>query len=804
MTTARERTKYIIPLILLVLCTSIIVFHRYLFDGYYLLHSDLLRANLPTYYHMYDSIFLGQSGFWSWRMGIGTSMFSHADVYFDPFTYIVFLGGRANIPAMFVWLLIIKVIFEALSFFTYITYFDIDKRAAVIASFCYAFSGYSLVVGNNFALGTILVYFPLVCLGIEKWLHDDSIRLLAVSLFLIAVCNLYYFYITGLLTAVYIIYRTAWAKKLQKLPLYLLKLAELGLFAVLLSAFSLLPQLSLMTNSSRVKTPTEFQTGLFLFVPQIRTLVTALIRLIGLNLLRSSQQGYIGLANGIRDELDLATFISLFFFIILFQYLYYKKSDRRIVIQVILGCFVFTLIPFFSYASNAFSTINMRWMFIVPLLCSVVIAMGIQQILQNGIHLPSFFFSVLFSYILVFIGISILTYQDESGCVKKALDVLGGSWIYYTVSLILFFVLFLYIVFEKKNRSGIFLFIISALMIIDACLNHLYLYDNDKYLVDYSEDSECCYMDSSAEVIRAIMDKDRDFYRINKDFDSVVDYLGLESLNDAMVQGYYGLKNYNSLCNPNYQAFLKKSGIYLTAGPSLATLEDQGIDPEDVIGQQTNYINGVPNRYLLMSYLGVKYNITKKSDPNLPYYFNKISSVNGIGIYENAICYPLAFVNESLMSEDQFAKLSKEEKDRALLNCTIVKNQVKDIDMDSIEAVDPFLLASQRQAAFALESFQSDRISFDIECNTDNSYLSFTMPYDDDWHIYVDGVENDKVMINIGLLGTMIGKGAHRIDLVYSPKMFNLGIAVAFITALGLIIYCLYKKHIKKAAEVRE
>lgn len=71
-----ENTKWIFLTISGILLISIFVFRRYLFQGYYFFSlgmlSDLIRANVPTYYQLYDSIANGGI-YWSWKMGIGTS-----------------------------------------------------------------------------------------------------------------------------------------------------------------------------------------------------------------------------------------------------------------------------------------------------------------------------------------------------------------------------------------------------------------------------------------------------------------------------------------------------------------------------------------------------------------------------------------------------------------------------------------------------------------------------------------------------------------------------------------------------------
>ena len=49
--------KYYIFLSFIILFLAVLIFHQYVFQGYFFFSqgvlSDLLRANLPTYYHLY-------------------------------------------------------------------------------------------------------------------------------------------------------------------------------------------------------------------------------------------------------------------------------------------------------------------------------------------------------------------------------------------------------------------------------------------------------------------------------------------------------------------------------------------------------------------------------------------------------------------------------------------------------------------------------------------------------------------------------------------------------------------------------
>ena len=48
--------------------------------------------------------------------------------------------------------------------------------------------------------------------------------------------------------------------------------------------------------------------------------------------------------------------------------------------------------------------------------------------------------------------------------------------------------------------------------------------------------------------------------------------------------------------------------------------------------------------------------------------------------------------------------------------------------------------------------------------------MTLSIPYDDNWHIYVDGEEQQLETVNIAMMGTAITKGTHKIELVYNKE----------------------------------
>ncbi len=785
--------RWYIAIIAGILVLAVVILRQYILDGYYFMSkgvlSDLLRANLPTYYHMYDAITEG-GFFWSWQMGIGTSMFTHADVYFDPFTYILFIFGRDYIPHMMIWLFVAKLVCEGAAFFSYLDYFKLDRKASLIAALLYAFSGYSLIMGSNFALGTILVYAPIVFLGVEKWLDTGKLRTLLLGLFLTCIYSYYFFFVLGLLTALYVCVRL-YQRRINPIP-KLFVLLGVAVVVILLSSVALLPQIQLTLASARVAGAKDVQTGLSLWIPQIKVWVTAIIRALCGDILNNPLTGeYIGYTYfGIMDYFQVSCYTSSFLIILAMQYWHYEKKNRKNLILVTVLISIMILFPVFSFVLNAFATVSARWMFIVTILECVLIGLSIDSVIRNkGIHGKSLFWGIIASGLIMILGMMALSAGGNE---------FGAQFTVYLYQARKFFVALLglyalmcviYILQRENSRAGMrkwaICILVAGIILIDEGINYYHWYGIEQSVSDYSEAEKTSYEDTSAELIKEIQAEDDSFYRINKTFDSVVDVNEIPSENDAMVQQYYGLKSYNSVNNANYTAFLQELGVFVACPISIPYYLENGIEPEEVIGSNLNYIDGVGDRYYLQSYLGVKYFITDQTDSELPEYFTYLNSRNGISVYENKNYYPLAFVNEKLMSLEEFRKLSDEEKAYALLEYTIVDGI--DTTGSSLAKSEKRLteLAKEKQEKFELISFFEDKVSFRIEVQEGAEYLSLSMPYDEDWHAYVDGKEVATEKVNVSLLGVRIGEGEHEVELRYEPKALKIG---GMLSLAGLIL----------------
>lgn len=262
-----------------------------------------------------------------------------------------------------------------------------------------------------------------------------------------------------------------------------------------------------------------------------------------------------------------------------------------------------------------------------------------------------------------------------------------------------------------------------------------------------------------------------------------------------MAQKYYGLKSYCSLNNPNYISFLQELGIYVVCPLSIDYFKSLGVAPKNIVGANLNYINGVGDNYELMGYLGVKYLLMQSGTDLSSEQLKLLKSINGIDIYENKAAYPIGFINYTVMSKDEFDRLDSDNKIAALQKYTIVESDMLTESITVHDAEHTIMeSARQKQKAFKLLYFDNDALEFKIHANTGAQYLSFTIPYDSDWHVYIDEKEVKTYKLNISMLGCKISKGNHIVTLQYIPHMFYTGILISIITGL-ILLNKLFKKY---------
>ena len=218
-------------------------------------NGDMGQGYMPFYYFLYDIVFNGKNIFYDYVLGMGSNMYGGfmADGLLNPTTFIIFLGGRENIPYMFSLVLILKISFIALT--SYILFNKLNKECKfynILFSILYAFSGYVLMYNTNIMWLDIVGLFPLFILATKYMFEKNKPYWFSIVLSLMLICNynLAFMVLMFIIFIVPIYIRFGIEKENRKKAVYNLIIGTL--LTVGLSAFSFIPSFMQVMSSYRM------------------------------------------------------------------------------------------------------------------------------------------------------------------------------------------------------------------------------------------------------------------------------------------------------------------------------------------------------------------------------------------------------------------------------------------------------------------------------------------------------------------------------------------------------------------------
>lgn len=158
--------------------------------------GDYSAQYIPMGYHVWDYyhewIKTGHFTLYDPAVYLGANSFGSNAYYglFSPFNIIIVLFPRAIVPQMMAITSIIKLACAGLFFSIYMrAAFKVKDQVSYICGICYGFAGWGAFYlwYNNYQ--DILVFFPIVLLGVEKVIKEEKPWILALGVFFLAICN---------------------------------------------------------------------------------------------------------------------------------------------------------------------------------------------------------------------------------------------------------------------------------------------------------------------------------------------------------------------------------------------------------------------------------------------------------------------------------------------------------------------------------------------------------------------------------------------------------------------------------------
>lgn len=757
------------------------IFNKYLtFKNAYLfkdIGSDSLNIFYPYYVTISEFLKNGSLPTWSFKVGMGQNIFP----YYGDFHYILLsFFSKEQIPFALVYLEVLKIFLGGLLFYGYLKTLFNNNYIAILGGLMFAFCGYMILGGSGWYVhSTEAVITAFVMFSFEKLLKENRWYWFPLAIGVLASFQPYYVYTHTVFLLFYSIFRLSyendgwnWKNALS----FYVKLIGLGALGIGMGAIGCSALVWHLVQSPRVSGGTGYFDTLsskpILALGDGIQYVSLIMRSFSSDLLGTGTD-YKGWQNYLESPI---TYIGVINFLLFPQIFAITKGWRRKIFIVLGIVWILPLIfPFFRYMYWGFSGDYFRnFGFFIGIIFLFVGLNSLKILIETRkINFIVLGVSLFLSLILLYGNLS-----DANNVIQKS-----------TRTFITFLLIF-YTSILVMLRSENFQKIAKVLLFIGICGELLYLSKITTYKRDSISKTElndkAGYNDYSIDAIEYIKSVDKTpFFRTDKNYMS--GNAMHASLNDAMVQGYYGTESYSSFNQGNYIAFLRGLGIISEKNPYI-TLENQ-----------TRWSNGFRYADLMQAFVSVKYYLRNDSiQHNKLLGFQKIKQFGNVSIFENKNFLPLGFTYNQYITKENFQKLSMDNRAKLLYKaCIIGEDEIKKYpslkpfnlaDSATVFTVDDYVssINQLKKNAYQISSFRDSEIKGNINLDEDKMVF-FSIPHDRGWNCIVDGKDTEISVVDFGLSGLYLPKGKHNIEFYYERPFFKEGILASGISCLIFI-----------------
>uniref|UniRef100_UPI0040277E71 YfhO family protein n=1 Tax=Eubacterium sp. TaxID=142586 RepID=UPI0040277E71 len=602
---------------LLLMLFVLFIFSAFPFGDVTVLRMDLYHQYGPLFVELYDRVTGAESFLYSWTSGGGSSFLGNFFNYLSsPFSALIFLFDRDEMPFAITTIVSLKCIFSAGTFTFYLKK-SLNRHSTVSATFgvLYAFCAYFLAYYWNVMWLDGMIALPLLVLGIEKLVDNGKGWLYVCSLVYIIYCNYYIGYMSCIFSVIYLIAYLIISEKrkqyldpdaiytnkysLKKFFNYtivdrLVKFAAYSLICGLICAFFLLPIYFILSGSSATSDSTpdgvEKYFSLFDFIETHFAGLETTIRSSGSDILPNVY-------------CSVLTIILLPLYMVNKNIRLKEKGVFAALVAIFLLSFNNNYVNFFWHGLHFPNDLPYRFSYMYSFILLVIAFRGLMKIRSISVK------EIAFVGIL---WIAVIAVADELPTQK-----MDSSTIYITLAFVLIYTAVL-LLLKKRNFSK---FIASALILAVAFCEVVIADPNalnfNQSLSNYNEN-----YDVYTDAVSYLEENDKSDYR--------TELCSLKTRMDTCLYGYDGMSIFSSMAYEEYSGLQYSLGMYGNRINSYT------------YNTQTPVYNMMYNiKYLI--YNG------EETRPSTDLYTKYYEISNNAVIYENDYFLPKAFcVNEAL------------------------------------------------------------------------------------------------------------------------------------------------------------
>lgn len=572
---------------------------------------------------------------WDMSLGYGADILSTLNYYAigDPLNLLYGFVSPKNTETMYDFMILLRMYLAGITFIIYARKMKKRSYGTVIGALVYVFSGFCFRLGlrHPFFINP-MIYFPLLCLGIEKIYQRERPYVFIFAVCVSAMSNYYFLYMLTIFAVIYAWIRFYEYTEENKMKNFFLAILKFGMYYTLgiaMAAVILLPSVIGFLGNGRYGKGVDWK-SLIVYPGKYYLLFI---------------ENFIGYGNmGSNTNAGYLPIVGIVVLFTLFSQRMKHKKYRAAFIASIIAL----ILPIFGYAFNGFSYANNRWAFALSFIVALLTAEMYPRLF------------VMSKRQQIGIGAGIIIYTVFCIIVNASgEEILKNKGIMAACGLIAVFYILL-LIFQRlgyDTQKRIVRVSMAILLLISVGVHGYYRFDPKGYA--YTQE---------------FMDQGQAYRTLKEDNIRMLSKVNDPSVYRVHAEGYR-YKNYGLINHLN-----TISGYYsITAKCVTDTIKGY-----DTLGMQyADKYKGVDQRLGLLSLAGVKYitvahnsQVAKdvSSMGDVPYGVEKLRKKGNITLYKNKYALPFAYAYDSYMTEQQYEQLNGIGKEQAML-AQIILNQ---------------------------------------------------------------------------------------------------------------------------------
>lgn len=572
---------------------------------------------------------------WDMSLGYGADILSTLNYYAigDPLNLLYGFVSSKNTETMYNFMIVLRMYLAGITFIMYARKMKKRSYGTVIGALVYVFSGFCFRLGlrHPFFINP-MIYFPLLCLGIEKIYQRERPYVFIFAVCVSAMSNYYFLYMLTIFAVIYAwirFYKYTEENKMKNFCLTILKFGMYYTLGIAMAAVILLPSVIGFLGNGRYGNGVDWK-SLIVYPGKYYLLFI---------------ENFIGYGNmGSNTNAGYLPIVGIVVLFTLFSQRMKHKKYRAAFIASIIAL----ILPIFGYAFNGFSYANNRWAFALSFIVALLTAEMYPRLF------------VMSKRQQIGIGAGIIIYTVFCIIVNASgEEILKNKGIMAACGLIAVFYILL-LIFQRlgyDTQKRIVRVSMVILLLISVGVHGYYRFDPKGYA--YTQE---------------FMDQGQAYRTLKEDNIRMLSKVNDPSVYRVHAEGYR-YKNYGLINHLN-----TISGYYsITAKCVTDTIKGY-----DTLGMQyADKYKGVDQRLGLLSLAGVKYitvahnsQVAKdvSSMGDVPYGVEKLRKKGNITLYKNKYALPFAYAYDSYMTEQQYEQLNGIGKEQAML-AQIILNQ---------------------------------------------------------------------------------------------------------------------------------